>query len=355
MGASVALSGCVLEPVPFEGLECPCAQGWSCDPVTRTCVRGMTSDPCGRSGAAPGVVGLSALRGDWVTANQARISWNATQLEELFAYEVDVAASQEALLAGDLLRTVTSADNPELARSWLLNAESADSVLATTLWGLDPDTSYRVRVVAEDSSGNVSCTENIGVRTHPDPVRAIRMANESDEGVGTLPACVTFESDASGAASGEHFWQWVAACERESDGGSRPVCAPPAEPAPACWENVRVNSLDLAIDLSEGEFQRGFLELYLSISGTDHGYWGEVGLSTPSRTDPSAYAHWTLGQITLAAEVGYRRYQLPLAVLHNPGGTLDAGELNLGLRAFRVGTLWQTGAIVRIDDAVVRW
>ncbi|MAQ15141.1 MAG: hypothetical protein CMN30_10165 [Sandaracinus sp.] len=348
---SVALAGtsaCVLEPLSLEGASCPCAPGWICDPATDTCVQGSL----GRC-SAEGSLTLTDLRTEWVTASQARLVWDAEGLEELFEYEVEIAASEEALLAGELLAVVTSHENPELARNRLLNANGGDPVVATTLTGLDPDTTYRARVVAEDTGGIFSCSPTVGLRTDPEPSRETPLTAETRDGARPRPTCVTYEDDPDGAASGDRYWQWVARCADTAD-GPLSVCVDPAEVAPTCWENIRIESLSYDFALSDGRFQGAFLELSVAIEGSEHGYWAQIGVSTVDEAG-TGQAFYSRGGLTLAADGEYHRYQFPLREMGGPGGGLDAAALNRGLRSFRVGTEWETGAVIRIDDAAIRW
>lgn len=317
-----------------------------------------TEEVCGRPGAEPGAIVLRNLRAEWVTPNHARLEWDAEGLEELFAYEVDVAESEAALLAGDLLWTVTDGENPELARSRLLNASGADEVLGTTLRGLDPDTTYRVRLVAEDRTGKVSCSETVGVRTNPAATDGVQMVDESEDGASTMPPCVSLDTGADSAASGERYWQWIARCETVEtvDGESGvPVCATPAEPHPTCWENLRFESLDYPLSLNEGQFQRAFLEMWVAVEDSEHGYWGELGVSTPRPLDPTQQLFFTTVRITIASNVGYRLYQIPLRSMRSMGRAMTLEDANEGIRSFRVGTQWNHDAVVRVDGAAIRW
>lgn len=53
MCAAIALglaAGCVFDPVSLAGKECPCTDGWTCNPATNLCERGMRSDGGGADG-----------------------------------------------------------------------------------------------------------------------------------------------------------------------------------------------------------------------------------------------------------------------------------------------------------------
>src|SRR5687768_12259458 len=40
----LALSACTVGPLDLQGRAGPCAEGWTCDPITRTCRGGVFSD-----------------------------------------------------------------------------------------------------------------------------------------------------------------------------------------------------------------------------------------------------------------------------------------------------------------------
>ncbi len=123
-------------------------------------------------------------------------------------------------------------------------------------------------------------------------------------------------------------------------------------PYPSCWENLRIEALDYPLTLDEGQFQLAFLELYVAIESDAHGYWAQLGISTPAS---SGQDFFLVGALTLAANVGYRRYQVPLRVLSGETGVLSKDVVNRGIRSFRVGTGWHDGATVRFDGAAIRW
>ena len=348
---AIGAPGCILDPVDFTGLSCPCAEGWLCDETTNTCVQTL-DDICGRSGADPGVVDVSTLRVDWTTPNQARLAWEAANVDALFTYEVDIAASEQALVAGELLRTVDSEENPELARGYLPNTSDLNDVLETTLRELDPDTAYWLRLVAIDTSGGVTCTNIAPARTSPAAVEELPMAQEAPEGANPLPTCVELVDSPETAATGSAHWEHTVRCEETAPDVGTAVCTDPANPFPRCWENVRIQGVDYPISLTESEFQHAFLEMKVEIVDTDDGFWGELGLTTRG-TDTSET--FIKARLTLPSSVGYQRYQIPLRILRSGGTWLTAELLARGVRGFRVGTLWRDGATVRVDDAAIRW
>jgi len=346
--ASLTLAACSVEPVPLEGLECPCATGWTCDPGTNTCVQGEVG-ACGRPGAEPSTtITVSEFRSDWSTLNQVRFTWAADGDDDLFEYEMHIAESDTALANGEVLRTVTATENPELARSFLPFTGSADAVLSTIVRNLDGDTRYAARLVAVDSSGRVSCSESVGFRTNP-PLSSpgVPLANESHDG-DVLPWCLPLVTDSSRAAGGEAFFEYHAYCDATA--GS--VCDEPAMTGTSCWENLRISGLDEPVrGMSQGDFLLAFFEVDVAIENSDNGYYADLGLTLES-------GFYIRGGYTLVADGEYHTYQIPLTDIEGVDSaptemTLDS--LAGGIRGFRVGTRWAHGATVRIDNAAIRW
>ncbi len=347
--ASLTVMACSVEPVPLEGLQCPCATGWTCDPGTNTCVQGE-GGVCGRPGAEPSTtITVSELRSAWTTLNQVQLAWAAEGDEDLFEYEMDIAESEAALVNGDVLRTVTAEENPELARSFLPFTGGADAVLSTVVRDLDGDTRYFARLVAVDNSGRVSCSEAVGFRTNPalnSP--GVLLANESLDGGGVMPTCVLLMTDPSRAAGGDAFFEYHAICL--PDGSA--VCEEPAIAGTSCWENVRIQGLDKPVTgMSEGDFRVAFYEVDVAIENSENGYYADLGIQLEA-------GFYIRGGYTLVADGEYHSYQIPLTELAGRDGapaemTLDS--LAGGIRGFRAGTNWVHGATVRVDNAAVRW
>lgn len=345
--ATGLLSSCSLAPVPLEGLECPCAAGWTCDPGTGTCVQGE-GGICGRPGAEPGAVTISDVTPEWTTLNQMRLTWATAGSDELFEYEIDIAESDLALARGDVLRTITSADNPELGRAFLPGTSGDDPVLASTVRDLEGDARYAARLVAIDSRGDVSCSETISFTTNP-ALRngGLALANESLEGI-VLPTCFPLRMDASRAAEGDAYFEYQSYCD--TDVGA--VCDEPAMTAPTCWQNLRIQDINVPVsDMGEGDLRLAYYEVDVAIENSENGYYADLGIQLEA-------GFFIIGSQTLVADGEYHTYQIPLSALRGADGAparIGLDEMSGGIRGFRVGTSWAHGATVRIDNAAIRW
>jgi len=330
---------------------------------------------CGRGGDVEGSVVLSNIRLEWVTPNQAEIRWDTENREALFGFEVEIAATEEDLLAGRDVRVVDQSENPELARAELLcTGAQGDEInlINTVIRGLEPNTRYRVRLVAEDDAGDFSCTEAVGVQTNPAPLfgPASLGATGPSAGTYTIPMCIPFvdeasraPEDASGTTAG--FWEYINRCEDDGDGSATGVsvptatggmCGAPMVPAPNCPENLRVYSLETDTStLSEADFSSAYLELSIAIESSQCG-WSSLGVRGEKDGDSRDYK---LERIALIADGEYHRYQVPLSVMHGHGMTTPDGPLPYGgideITGFWIGSTFSDNAIVRIDDVAIYW
>jgi len=99
---------------------------------------------------------IQDFRHEWSTANQIRWAWDIEDDTRLSYYELDIAASVEALLAGDF-DTIDSGVSPELAHS-LLRASGEEPVESTVVRDLEAHTVYAARLVTFDTSMGVTCS-----------------------------------------------------------------------------------------------------------------------------------------------------------------------------------------------------
>jgi hypothetical protein len=58
VSVAAAAAACSIGPVDLNGKQCPCADGWTCDTVTNTCVEGPADAPASAD-ASPGLDGPS--------------------------------------------------------------------------------------------------------------------------------------------------------------------------------------------------------------------------------------------------------------------------------------------------------
>ncbi|MEC7524818.1 MAG: fibronectin type III domain-containing protein [Myxococcota bacterium] len=328
-------AGCVLESPPIDGLGCPCTSGWTC--VAEQCV--PASGPCARNAEA-GRIAIENLRAEWVTANQIRVAWDAPDISELFAYEVDVASSEVDLWYPERRHVVTSSENPELLRASLPGTNDGDPVLATTVRDLAANEPYFIRVVAIDRDRGVTCTEALGVSTGPRVRESITLFHDSGPDAAE-PSCLDQVEDPSRSRESDTHWAWVAHCREDQTAH----CVPQERPGLSCYENLQVRGLGRdATSLTEVDFDEAFLQVSVAIEG-DHGFWSELGVET------AVGDHFILGGLTLVGDGEYHTYQVPLSAMWR----LSYADIRGVINGFRVGTLWVDEAVVRIDEAAIYW
>ena len=349
-------ASCVLEDVPLDQLQCPCAEGWQC--LDGICVLG--DFVCGRSNEEPGSVALLDFRTEWTTPNQARFAWDVENAEELFEYELDVSSDAASLITNPGERIVTLENNPEFARGFLEGTSDSDVVDRTTLRELEPNTPYFVRLVARDNAGGVSCSSPVSVRTSASPSgpSAVLFADEHASRQ-TIPGCMELVDDVETSASGSSHYAWDTLCRLlcpEEDGvrpeecGDTPRVSVPVCPgvsgaeAPGCYENLRIQDFNAAFALSAGQYRGAYFEMWVAIEESDIGGWGELGLRTAE-----GFRYHALRNMTFVADGEYHRYQVPLA---NMTPEVPATSV---VTVARFGTSLRTGTRIRVDDISIRW
>ncbi|MDQ3033191.1 MAG: hypothetical protein M3Y87_12300 [Myxococcota bacterium] len=357
IGAFVA--GCVLEPVPIDGLACPCAAPYVCDEAASRCVERLVT-VCGRARVSAGSIDLSTFERSWVTPEQAGVRWALEDPSVVSELQIDLAASATAMDEGDF-ETIDGEVNPELGRPFLLRTSGSDPVLSTVLRDLAPDTAYAVRLVVIDRGGRVSCSDDVPLRTNLAPTDAIELFEESlPPGARLRPICTgsTLAIDPATAHEGEASIAHTFLCARAGD-ATTSVCTEPAELGAECWENVGFESASIdAQRLSAGDFDSAFVEVAVAIDDTSTAFWSEADL----RVGADLYR---ISRFTLVADGTYHRYQLPLSALRRacyddpPGCTwnepLALAALSESIGGFRVGTTLSHGARLSVDSIFLRW
>ena len=355
----LSLSSCVLEEVPLDNLDCPCAPGWTCSSDLK-CVRGDVL--CGRENVEAGSIGVTNLRVEWGTSNQVRLRWDVDDSSDVFAYEVDVASSAESLVATTGDYSITLEDNPELGRGFLPGSDSGDVVDRTSVRELEPDQGYFFRVVVVDNERGVSCTEVAAARTLPEARQSAVLFREEHPNPGagftTLPECVERREDLAGSLMGNFHYAYqvtcvggIAACPCTNDAGCAAEqtcdlgrCLPQETPPEYCYENIRLSQLRVELSIpSAGVFANAFFEVSVAIDDSPAATWAELGVRT-------AVGVFTLGRNTLVADGTYHTYQVPLSAMR-----MSYDDLGGRIDELRVGSEFSDGATVRVDEAYIRW
>jgi hypothetical protein len=364
------LGGCVLEPVDLDGKACPCASGWVCDPDTQTCRAGAvdpasstggssglaetstggnpsstSADPgTSTTGAIPGRFDVVSFSADWSTPESIHWTWEVEGDEADFhAWEIHVAADEAGL---DTSPQVYDGDtNPELGRFVLKNTAGVDPVVASLTRGLEPSTEYVARLFVFDTSGGVSQSSNLAVRRTSDaPTQSLLLFDDEPIPAGSYPLPECLQRSEMAPAEGSHHLSASLWCDAEAGA----VCEQPLQPGVECWENLRLESLQLSLDgLGGGDLSDAFLEFSLAIDVPDgvegHGWWGSAGVRIGEGTREYS-------PLTYPADGAYHRFQVPLTQM---GIGLD--ELGETLQGPRLGSQWQHGSTLRLDAVYVRW
>lgn len=348
--------GCTVPAVDLDGRPCPCVDGWICDAVSQTCERddeegstgvigtGRTSDGDSSSGTAPSleVVELSA---DWSTPRSIHWRWEVDGDEASFhAYEIWIATAAEDLEDASTATVFDGTVNPELDRFSLVNTMDVDFVRGTITDGLEPNTEYFARLRVLDTAGGSSLSPNVAVRSTAAPPNDELVVFSDADPVppgDTLPACM--ERTDTAPLLGTHHYELTVRC---SEGGVS-ICTDDPAAAVECYENLRVQGLDLPVpNIGGGDFADAFLEVSVAVDPPDdnlaHGWWSDFSVQ--------AGEQWTgLRGVTIRADGAYRLYQIPLTQLG-----LDVDTFT-GVQGFRVGSMWRHAARVRFDEIRLRW
>ncbi len=366
------LQGCVLQPVDLDGKACPCASGWVCDGATQTCRTASagatssstgdppasdsstTSDPAsstsGRAASSSGDEATSrfdvlAFSADWSTPESIHWTWEVVGAEADFhAWEIWIATDEDALTSGRDVQVFDGTTNPELDRFVLKNTQGVDPVVGALTRGLLPGTEYFARLVVFDTAGGRTESPNVGVRsTNAAPTEEVVIFADDplQSGGYPLPACFTRSEVAPHA--GTHDFAVQLGCTADEA-----TCGRPDPSVVDCWENLRLQQLSIPlVGLGGGDLSDAFLEFHISIEAPEategHGWWSMAGIHLEDRN--FAYA-----PLTIPASGEYHRFQLPLSVL---GVTLR--DLPSPLSRVYVGSTWQNGSQLRVDEIRVRW
>lgn len=249
-----------------------------------------------------------------------------------------------------------SVEHPELRRSALPNTNSNDEVDRVILRDLEPNKTYYVRLTVFDTSGAVSCSRVLEALTWTPTSNRVPIYDESPPSA-PLPICAEHIENTSMASSGHFFARYTARCERAETGMGLAVCEEPETVAETCYENLRLNGLDLVqAHITEGQFEAvAHLRLDLALDETEHAFWSEFGLLGPAPSeedDPNALPGssylWLADRRTFVADGTYRTFTAPLSTMN-----LRCTDSQQGADTIRVaeGAEPECWRIMTVDDA----
>jgi hypothetical protein len=327
---ALALQGCSIDAVNYQGKTCPCGEGgYRCNDATGLC----EPAPSGGCGVVP-----TNFRVGWTTPNTIRWQWDAAPaVDDFGAYRLLLAPSAELLEAGEQLTVFDATRNPELGEPYLRGNTGIDPVNATITDGLEPDTTYHGRLATMDNAGCEHLGPILAATTSFSP--SSRLALFDDEipaGGYTLPESLVVGPGPNGSPC----LGYTSACASGED---------------SCYENLRlqqdVDGAAIAAQMTESAFMTlAYLELDVAtdspVSATS---WGLVRLSSSEVL--------SVDQQTFSGGGSMRTYQIPLRALGAGHGTpLSYGDLTTaGLKEVGIGNSWSDGSQVWLDRIALRW
>ncbi len=336
-GLALALAwgaaGCVIPVLDTTGRACPCSPGFVCDDgVCAPCTVGEgREDP----GAAVHVAGL---KGAFATPNQVRWGWTPSgDSSQLRSYSL-VLGRTEADVRGctGSAELWTAKRNPELGAYFLPRTMVQDPVAATTTDLLDAGTEYFAKLVAADTSGNLSVSNIAGQRTGDPPLHEELLLGDDcpqPQPQGFRPT--------SAAHGGDAGWAYTLECTGTD-----------------CFQNVTCNYPGAGVplrDLTLGRFTNAFLEVAVADESTVPSYWSNLGLAFGQPCGVFA-CHFFFEAWTLPATGRYRVMQVPLRVMVGfDGGTLALGDIDAGVSELMFGAGGPPGAVLHIDEARIKY
>lgn len=334
------LGGCSVD-VDLSAKSCPCAPGYTCDPVLNRCVSGPSCEPKIR------VTGFAAA---WSTSNTIHWTWEPQgESDDFLRYDLVVAETAEDLASRSGTARVFGPDvNPELGGYLLPRTGGTDDVVRGTLTDdLLPDTDYVGQLLAVDNELCAFTTDIVGKSTIlelPDEVVIFR--DDPPPGY-AVPSGFGPVDDATGG--GRHL---------EFRPGEDPECV--SSGLVTCGQPLRYQDMDIDLGrISAGQFETAFFEFLVASNASIPSYYSLVWLWFDACADP---ARFRFQPYTIRSNDAYQRVQIPLRAFPNEGdgsalshAVLDTEATGTPLCGFGIAGAWQLEATIRIDDIRVRF
>lgn len=291
------------------------------------------SDGGSDAGVAVVPVSISDLRVAWATPHGIRWRWTRTgDAADFVQYELVMGPTAlDVTTRSARARVVSQEENPELGVYTLPQTGGMDPVVTTLVDGLTPSTHYFAQLVV----------------THADRSTTATLVAEADTAAMTTTSLELFDDAAAiGYSIPETF---VLSTDRPMVSRTcyRFVSACAERPSP-CWEHLRRQGLNVTVPMPSAAFDAAYLEISVASSASVPAYYSAFRLQVGDAANSNTYQ---IEGITIRSDDAYRTYEIPLSAL--PGMTWD--ESQRGLREVGVGGNWSEGAIVRVDEARLRW
>ena len=289
----------------------------------------------GGSDAGAGVVpvSISGLRVAWSTPHGIRWRWTRTGDAVDFAqYELVMGPTAlDVTTRSGRARVISQEENPELGVYTLPQTGGMDPVVTTLIDGLTPSTHYFAQLVVTHADRSTTATLVAEADTAPMTTTALALFDDAAAIGYSIPTTFVLSMDRPMAS--RTCYRFVSAC---------------AERPSPCWEHLRRQGFNLAAPMPSEAFTGAYLEVSIASNASVPTYYGTFRLQVGDAVASDTYQ---VEGITIRNVDAYRTYEIPLSAL--PGMTW--AETQRGLREVGVGGNWSEGAIVRVDEARIRW
>jgi hypothetical protein len=345
----VSSVGCTVD-VSIEGKQCPCVDGFVCDPALDQCVR-QTCEP---------KVTVADFEAAWATSNTIRWTWTPQgEPDDLLRYELRLAETRQALATSDA-RIYSADDNPELA-GYLVPIVGG-VVDATWSDDLEPGMSYVAQLRAVDDELCEYGSDVAAEATLPAlPSTITLFRDELPPDAELAPAAITVTPDGSG--SGAHL-----AYSALTDDECNPDVPDPEDVRAVCGQPLRLRRLDRSIvrdpgqpaggGLEESSLASAFLEMKVSNVAPVDSYYSVMWLRFGDCFSEDLLFRWD--GFAFRSDDAYVTLQVPLRILENGDGPLtfdpiDTNGSGQTLCGVAIGAGWHKTSEVRVDDIVIRY
>jgi len=286
-----------------------------------------------------GLVDILAPEVQWLLPDAVRVKWDRSGDAVAFAASrVLVVDLDAATIDADITAAIfDGASNPELAYWELPGTTDTDPVLATTIDGLNPDTTYAFQVQIQDTDGTWSRSEAVSFTTPKMLTNELVLFAEAAPAGFSLPDTLVYTN--TGPHSGSQNLEYVFTCPNGD---------------PGCFENLRRQGVGIDTSvIPEAAFDAAYIELYLSTGGSTPAWWTEVRLMLEG-TGPRPLYSFKAFTVPDSGSA-YVRVAVPLAAMGNASESLTHASLLAGIHEWGIGAKWMTNVPVRIDDVRIRY
>ena len=324
-------TGCNVAAIDLRNRDCPCGEGWTCNPETGKCDKGDTL-PLGDENALIKPFNLGV---GWTTVNSIQWTWavdNDLDAQELSHYELRVTGpGGTTVYSIDGIAGAPESVNPELGLYYLPRSSGGDAKLGASISdGLAADTEYTGKVTAQDSSGRRFNTESVKARTTLEVQNQVVLFSEDEVGDASVPA--DFVRTMGEAYQGSFMYQWL-----------NDACAG------RCAQLLRRSGLDASAGgINAEDFaSAAFVEMAIASDESVPSVHSQVTL-TCNKTI-------VLQPLAVRSDGNYRLVQLPLRAFTDDNMLIAFEDIGATCTSFGLGGLWEQNATIRVDEVRLRY